>query len=66
MKRLYKNMTDTHHTRRVKLFKDTKTDKYYKLLWSQNDELKKHILTYRIFHADSIKKKIEQHEAIHN
>ena len=30
-RRTYKNMNDTHHVRRVKLFRDTKIDKYYKL-----------------------------------
>lgn len=64
VRRLYKNMVDTHHTRRVKLFKDTKTDKYYKLLLSQNEESKKHILLYRSYYEEAIKRKIEQQEAL--
>jgi len=40
-------MIDTHHLRRVKLFKDTKTDKYTKLLLTFNDDAKKHILQYK-------------------
>ena len=46
VRRLYKNMTDTHHVRRIKLFKDTKTEKFFKLLLSQNDESKRHIKCY--------------------
>jgi hypothetical protein len=53
VRRLYKNMTDTHHMRRVKLFKDTKTDKYFKLQLSQNEESKKHILAYRKNYEDA-------------
>ena len=47
VRRLYKNMTDTHHVRRIKLFKDTKTEKFFKLLLSQNDESKRHIKCYQ-------------------
>lgn len=46
-RRIYKNMSDTHHMRRVKLFKDTKIEKYYKLLLTFNDESKKHIINYK-------------------
>ena len=53
VRRLYKNMTDTHHMRRVKLFKDTKTDKYFKLQLSQNEESKKHIMAYRKNYEDA-------------
>ena len=44
VRRILKNMTDTHHVRRVKLFKDLKIDKYFKLLITFNDETKKHIM----------------------
>ena len=47
VRRILKNMTDTHHVRRVKLFKDLKIDKYFKLLVTFNDDTKKHILLYR-------------------
>ena len=40
-------MLDTHQLRRVKLFKDVKTDKCYKLLITFNEESKKNILTYK-------------------
>lgn len=40
-------MQDTHHVRRVKLFKDAKVDKCLKLMLLQNDETKKHINTYK-------------------
>ena len=33
--------------RRVKLLKNTKTDKYYKLLLSQNEESKKYVNSYK-------------------
>lgn len=46
-------MMDTHHMRRVKLFKDTKTDKYFKLQLSQNEESKKHIMAYRKNYEDA-------------
>lgn len=52
-------MTDTHHLRRVKLFKDTKTDKYYKLLLSFNEESKKFIIAYRKNFEDAQRRKIE-------
>jgi hypothetical protein len=48
VRRLYKNMTDTHQMRRVKMFKDTKTDKYFKLLLSFNEETKRYINIYKI------------------
>jgi len=41
-------MTDTHQMRRVKMFRDTKTDKYFKLLLSYNEESKRHINYYKI------------------
>jgi len=41
-------MTDTHHMRRVKLFKDSKIDKTFKLLMSFNEDSKKHINTYKM------------------
>ena len=47
VKRLYKNMQDTHHLRRVKLQKDTKTDKVYKSLIGFNEEAKKYIAVYK-------------------
>lgn len=53
-------MVDTHHMRRVKLFKDTKTDKYYKLLLSHNEESKKYILAYKKSFDDAQRRKIEQ------
>ena len=39
-------MQDNHHTRRVKLLKDTKTEKYFKLLLTFNDESKRYIQSY--------------------
>ena len=47
VRRLYKNMSDTHHVRRVKLFKDLKIDKYFKLLIAFNDDSKRHIAIYK-------------------
>lgn len=41
-------MSDTHHVRRVKLYKDSKIDKYFKLLITFNEESKKHIVTYKL------------------
>lgn len=43
VRRLHKNMQDTHHVRRVKLYKDSKIDKCLKLFLTWNDEPKKHI-----------------------
>ena len=40
-------MLDTHYVRRVKLFKDSKIDKCFKLMMSFNDESKKHIMAYK-------------------
>ena len=40
-------MLDTHYVRRVKLFKDSKIDKCFKLMMSFNDESKKHIIAYK-------------------
>ena len=47
VRKLYRNMHDTHHVRRVKLFKDTKVEKCLKLMLLQNEETKKHIQCYR-------------------
>lgn len=66
VRRLYKNMMDTHHTRRVKLFKETKSDKYFKLLINQNEESKKHIMSYRNFYEEALKRKAQEQEAIMN
>ena len=41
-------MSDTHHVRRVKLYKDSKIDKYFKLLLTFNEESKKHIVQYKV------------------
>ena len=41
-------MSDNHFQRRVKLFKETKIDKYFKLLLTFNEESKKNIITYKI------------------
>ena len=60
VRRVYKNMQDTHHLRRVKLFKETKSDKYFKLILSQNDESKRHISDYKRKYEEAIQKKIEQ------
>jgi len=43
VRRLHKNMQDTHHVRRVKLYKDSKIDKCLKLFLTWNEEPKKHI-----------------------
>jgi hypothetical protein len=51
-------MLDTHHVRRIKLFRDTKTDKYYKLLLSFNDESKRHINSYKTKFAEAKQRKI--------
>lgn len=59
VRRLYKNMTDTHHLRRVKLFKDTKTDKYFKLLMSFNEESKKYVIAYKKSYEDAQRRKLE-------
>jgi hypothetical protein len=40
-------MNDTHHVRRVKLFRDAKIDKYFKLLITFNDDSRNHIAKYR-------------------
>lgn len=48
VRRIFKNMSDTHHVRRVKLYKDSKIDKYFKLLISFNEESKKHIVQYKL------------------
>lgn len=53
VRRLYKNMCDTHHLRRVKLFKDAKIDKCAKLFLSWNDETKRHINTYKTKFAEA-------------
>lgn len=47
VRRIYKNMLDTHHVRRVKLYKEAKIDKCQKLFISFNEETKKHIMLYR-------------------
>ena len=41
-------MMDTHHLRRVKLNKDAKIDKTFKLLMTFNEESKKHISAYKL------------------
>lgn len=41
-------MQDTHHLRRVKLFKDSKIDKCLKFLLGFNEDSKKHIAIYKI------------------
>lgn len=46
-------MIDTHYMRRVKLLKDTKTDKYQKLLLSYNAESKAHIVLYKKKYEES-------------
>jgi len=53
-------MVDTHHLRRVKLFKDTKTDKYFKLLLGMNEESKKYVMAYKKQFEEAKRKKIEQ------
>ena len=40
-------MLDTHHVRRVKLFKESKIDKCFKLYLAANDDSKKHITIYK-------------------
>lgn len=40
-------MMDTHHVRRVKLYKDSKIEKVFKLLITFNEESKKHIIIYK-------------------
>lgn len=47
-------MSDTHHVRRVKLYKDAKIDKYFKLLITFNEESKKHITTYKIKYQEAL------------
>ena len=54
VRRMHKNMLDTHYVRRVKLFKDTKLDKCYKLMMSFNDESKKHIIAYKVKFQEAI------------
>ena len=51
-------MNDTHHLRRVKLFKDAKTEKYYKLLLSFNDESKRYIMSYKTKFAEAKQRQI--------
>ncbi len=46
-------MTDTHHLRRVKLFKDAKIDKTFKLLMSFNEDPKKHINSYKVKYQEA-------------
>ena len=53
-------MQDTHHTRRVKLIKDTKTDKYFKLLLTMNDESRRYIMQYQKLYAKAQLRKQEQ------
>lgn len=59
VRRLYKNMVDTHHLRRVKLFRDTKTDKFFKLLLSHNEESKKYVLAYKKSFEEAQRRKQE-------
>jgi hypothetical protein len=40
-------MSDTHHTRRVKLFKDSKIEKMVKYILCLNLETKRHICQYK-------------------
>lgn len=40
-------MSDTHHVRRVKLYKEAKIDKCCKLFISLNEDSKKHIVLYK-------------------
>jgi hypothetical protein len=47
-------MSDNHFQRRVKLFKETKIDKYYKLLLTFNEDSKKHIITYKIKYQEAV------------
>jgi hypothetical protein len=47
VRRIMKNMSDTHHTRRVKLFKDSKIEKMVKFLMSFNEETKRYIAQYK-------------------
>lgn len=53
-------MVETHHLRRVKLFKDTKTDKYFKLLLGHNEESKKYVLAYKKSYDDAQRRRMEQ------
>jgi len=43
VRRIIKNMTDTHLTRWIRLYKDVKLDKIVKLMLTFNEESKKHI-----------------------
>lgn len=54
VRRLHKNMQDTHHVRRVKLYKDSKIDKCLKLFLTWNDEPKKHIQTYKLKYQEAL------------
>ena len=54
VRRILKNMSDNHFQRRVKLFKETKIDKYYKLLLTFNEDSKKHITTYKIKYQEAV------------
>ena len=54
VRRLHKNMQDTHHVRRAKLYKDSKIDKCLKLFLTWNDEPKKHIQTYKIKYQEAL------------
>jgi hypothetical protein len=54
VRRILKNMSDNHFQRRVKLFKETKIDKYFKLLLTFNEESKKHIITYKIKYQEAV------------
>jgi len=47
-------MLDTHHVRRVKLYKDSKIDKCMKLMLSWNDESRKHISQYKVKHKEAL------------
>lgn len=53
VRRIYKNMSDTHYLRRVKLFKDAKIEKTFKLLMSFNEESKRHINSYKQKHQEA-------------
>jgi hypothetical protein len=66
VRRNYKNMLDTHHLRRVKLFKETKSDKYYKLIMGQNEESRKHIINYKKMFEEALKRKMDHEIMLSN
>jgi hypothetical protein len=49
-------MSDTHHVRRVKLYKDSKIEKVFKFLITFNEESKRHIILYKTrFHEAQVR-----------